>query len=287
MRKHLPLQFQLYMLFIFGIVFSYISFINNIYYIGLFIIILLTINTIYELNKELLMITEVVNNIKKSKIKSKIRTNEFNFIDLRILVSHLNDIIDVHQKTITKANYYNSFKKEKDFLSKTINIDEMTGLLKRNKFVEECEKIIRTCSVVDDDNFFIAFLDIDHFKKVNDNYGHDIGDKVLIQFSNIIKQHSKNIRNSEQIFAARWGGEEFVVCYCGMSKNDLHKKLEKFRLDVESESFPEVNKITVSIGYSQIDFNNKNETLDLIIKRADEGVYLSKENGRNQINYVK
>ena len=208
------------------------------------------------------------------------------FKDFRILVSHLNDIVELHLKTINKAQYYHQSKKEKELLSKNINIDEMTGLFKRNKFTSELEKSFRKCFVTNENKLFVAFLDIDKFKNVNDTYGHDIGDKVLIQFSNLIKEHISKVRVGEEIVACRWGGEEFVVMFYGQSLKDVIHKLEDFRTSVEKDEFPEIGRITVSIGFSQISLKD-NETIDTLIKRSDDGVYFAKENGRNQIKFIQ
>jgi len=285
--KLIPLQFQLYILMF---VLSGISFIaakSHIYLIGVLITIGLMILLIQQIDKEFLLIETILRTLKGKGNRLKIQTNTFNFIEIQKIAAHLNDIIEIHQKTLKKASFYNNSKKEKNILSSTINIDELTGLYKRNKFVEDSEKAFRKSVLTNENNFFVAFLDIDHFKNVNDTYGHDIGDKVLIDFSQIIKENTIHSRNGEQSMACRWGGEEFIVMYFGYEKKDITILLNKLRVQVEKHYFPEVEHITVSIGYSQINVKNENESLDILIKKADQGVYEAKDNGRNQIKFIK
>lgn len=285
--EFISLQFKFYVLLFSSLICTYMSSYNKLYLIGVLISVSLFIMLIQQLDKEFILLESILAATKKNANKSKIRLNMFKIVEIKHLIAHLNDIILFHQKTIKKAHFYNHSKKEKDKLATTIHLDEMTGLFKRNKFIEEVEKAFRKCILTHEPELFIAFLDIDKFKNVNDNYGHDVGDEVLIQFSESIRGHISEMRKNEQAIACRWGGEEFVVMYFGMTKKDIEILLEKFRVDIETSSFPKVEKMTVSIGYSQINLNNEKESLDSLIKRADEGVYLSKQNGRNRITFIK
>lgn len=283
--KFMPMHIQLYILFILNIFLSLGTNYDKILLLPLALCITYTIYTISIINKEFMLVNNLIQLIKLDKIKGRFKTTNFNFIDFRELVSHLNDIVDVHLKTIEKAKYYNQSKKEKESLIKNINIDDLTGLYKRNKFLYELEQSFRKCFLTQDDNLFVAFLDIDKFKNINDGFGHDVGDEVLVSFSELIKLHFKKSKVSEDIFPCRWGGEEFIVMIHGLSLPEVKDKLENFRRNVEQHFFPKVNKVTVSIGFSQVHLNEQ-ETIESLIKRSDQGVYLSKENGRNQINFV-
>lgn len=283
--KLVPLHIQLYILTILNLFLALGTNYDKIVYLPLLLSVAYTIYTISLINQELLMINKLIDLIKYNKIKGKFKTTSFNFIDFRELISHLNDIVEIHLKTIEKAKYYNQSKKEKEMLSKNINIDELTGLYKRNKFLSDLEQAFRKCFVTETNNLFVAFLDIDKFKNINDNYGHDVGDKVLIHFSNIIKKFVNKVKNGHTNVACRWGGEEFIVMLYGSTFDEAQNFLEDFRKFVEKDEFPDVGHITVSIGYSQILLNDK-ENIDDLIKRSDQGVYLSKENGRNQTTFV-
>ena len=124
-------------------------------------------------------------------------------------------------------------------------------------------------------NFWLAVLDIDHFKRVNDNYGHLIGDEVLLLMARLMR---KSFRVQDKLY--RFGGEEFVVLMRAPTENDARVALERFRKLVEAHEFPQVGRITVSIGYSMV------RGVDLpsdAFDRADQAVYHAKGNGRNQV----
>lgn len=281
-----PLQIQLYLLMFSMILSTYMSVDNKLFILPLFGIIALFVMLVKKLDKEFLLLNAILRNIRNKKVKSKINISKFEFQESKQMAAHLNDIISFHQKNITKAKYYNQSKREKDKLATSINLDEMTGLFKRNKFLEDTNKAFRKCFVTNENELFVAFLDIDHFKLVNDNHGHDAGDEVLIQFAKFIMEHTASVRKGEDAMACRWGGEEFVVMYFGMSEKDIGVLLEQFRKDVENATWPGVGRLTVSIGYTQINTERGGETVDTMVTRSDEGVYASKENGRNQITFI-
>lgn len=124
-------------------------------------------------------------------------------------------------------------------------------------------------------NFWLAVLDIDHFKRVNDNYGHLIGDEVLLLMARLMR---KSFRIQDKLY--RFGGEEFVVLMRAPTENDAASVLERFRRQIEAHEFPQVGRITVSIGFSMV------RGMDLpsdAFDRADQAVYHAKGNGRNQV----
>jgi diguanylate cyclase (GGDEF)-like protein len=122
---------------------------------------------------------------------------------------------------------------------------------------------------------YLAIFDIDHFKRVNDTFGHLMGDEVLLLFSRIME---KSFRDKDLLF--RFGGEEFVGVFQCPSDEIMTTVLNRFRENVEKHSFPQVGEVTVSCGYTRI------ETFDLsssLIDRADLSLYHAKNNGRNQV----
>lgn len=124
--------------------------------------------------------------------------------------------------------------------------------------------------------FSIIFFDLDHFKEVNDNFGHAAGDEVLEQLTVIV---SKANRNAD-IFA-RYGGEEFIIL---APETDLSGALihaERLRNDIEKFEFNTVGHITSSFGVSE--FNNENDTMESLLERADKALYMAKEYGRNRV----
>ncbi len=152
--------------------------------------------------------------------------------------------------------------------------DNLTKVFNRNKFNELLKREINRARRYKISLSF-AIFDIDHFKHVNDNFGHLIGDKVLVEFSSLI---ARNIRESD-IFA-RWGGEEFVLLMPEINGDDAKKVAEKIRKSIENHTFEVVGKVTCSIGIAQFDINMSVEEL---ISSSDKALYFAKENGRNKV----
>ena len=122
---------------------------------------------------------------------------------------------------------------------------------------------------------WLAVCDIDHFKQVNDTFGHLIGDEVLIMMAQVMR-HS--FRFDDQLF--RFGGEEFVALLQPTEADSALAVLERFRSEVESQVFSRVGHVTVSVGFSAL---RPNDTPTDAIDRADEALYYIKRNGRNQV----
>ncbi len=123
--------------------------------------------------------------------------------------------------------------------------------------------------------FSLLLLDIDHFKKINDTYGHDKGDFVIKKISDLMQ---KNIRSSD--ICARWGGEEFIILASNsdlISAVELANNLKKL---IENCEFEMNDNVTVSIGVSNMD---KYLELDDLLKFVDNALYKAKENGRNRV----
>jgi len=155
---------------------------------------------------------------------------------------------------------------------KTIH-DKLTGVYNREffdaKYNSIFEEFQRNEKLVG-----LAIFDIDFFKKVNDTFGHDVGDKILIKFVKKIIETSR-----DEDYLIRWGGEEFLLLLKVTSKNALIFALEKIRESIEKADFDEVKHLTCSIGAS---IYKKNEKVEQVIKRADKALYNAKENGRNK-----
>ena len=125
---------------------------------------------------------------------------------------------------------------------------------------------------------YLAVLDLDKFKRINDTYGHLIGDEVLLTFANILRA---SLRDNDRSF--RYGGEEFIVVISEVSPEQANNVLERLRNNVANHSFPQVGQVTVSIGYTMIEHQ---DLPTRIIEEADKALYYAKENGRNQVrNY--
>jgi diguanylate cyclase (GGDEF)-like protein len=161
--------------------------------------------------------------------------------------------------------------------------DALTGLLNRKTFDPRISKILTSLQTQSNRatdkpapvKFCLAALDIDHFKHVNDTFGHIYGDEVLLTFSNLMK---KTFRDNDLLF--RFGGEEFVVLLADADIVHAHVALERFRAVVENNQFPGIGQVTVSIGVALISSSEMPRTT---MDRADQALYFAKQNGRNQI----
>jgi diguanylate cyclase (GGDEF)-like protein len=122
---------------------------------------------------------------------------------------------------------------------------------------------------------WLAILDIDHFKRINDNFGHLYGDEVLLIFSQLM---GKKFRYNDFLF--RFGGEEFVVVLNLATQETALNAFNRFRESVAEYQFPTVGKVTVSIGITHIDNSAMPSAL---LDRADKSLYYAKEHGRNQV----
>ncbi|MCR4830881.1 MAG: GGDEF domain-containing protein [Pseudobutyrivibrio sp.] len=123
--------------------------------------------------------------------------------------------------------------------------------------------------------FGLLFIDIDHFKNVNDTYGHDIGDNVLLAVVNLIREKLK----PGHVFG-RWGGEEFIYLAPADNENELFEFAESIRKTVDEVCFLTVKHLTISIGATMA---RPEDTLESLVKRADDNLYTAKETGRNKV----
>lgn len=152
--------------------------------------------------------------------------------------------------------------------------DKLTQLYNRAKIDEVLEAEIDRAQRYDT-VFSVILMDIDYFKEVNDIFGHQVGDKVLIQMAEIL---TKCIRKTD--VAARWGGEEFMIICPNTDQVGVNALSEKLRKEMEKSDFYKVGKKTGSFGISQY---IKGESEESIIKRCDDALYMAKKNGRNMV----
>lgn len=163
-----------------------------------------------------------------------------------------------------------TIKKEFENLS---NTDKLTGIINRRKLDELLEHEVQMAKR-HASNLSLIIVDIDHFKDVNDTYGHQIGDLVLAKVAEIITQ---TIRKSD-IFG-RFGGEEFLIVCPKTTEAEAFVLAEKLRKSIENYTFEEIGHKTMSLGISQFLSNDSAETL---LKKADTALYEAKNSGRNK-----
>ncbi len=159
--------------------------------------------------------------------------------------------------------------------------DSLTGLLNRKTFDEQFLKCLESGASSpttggNDTCWWLGVIDIDHFKRVNDTFGHLIGDEVLLLVARILRSA---FRHNEHLY--RFGGEEFVVLLRAEHEGEAKLAFEFFRQQLSSFSFPQVNTITASVGFTCLrTMDNASSAVD----RADRAVYHAKDNGRNQVH---
>ena len=154
------------------------------------------------------------------------------------------------------------------------NQDPLTHLANRRKFNEDLTREFERFQRHGKD-FSIILLDIDYFKKINDQFGHNTGDDVIVLFA---EKLSETCRRTDTV--ARWGGEEFIILSIETDLNQALLQSKKIMHVIRSTDFPEIGKITTSIGIS---CNVNHHSPEDIINHADKALYKAKENGRDRI----
>ncbi|MCQ2749177.1 MAG: GGDEF domain-containing protein [Clostridia bacterium] len=171
-------------------------------------------------------------------------------------------------------------REDKKILDKDSKIDHLTGLYNRRS-MEKFLNILEEQYKITNKPFGLILMDIDFFKKVNDTYGHQAGDKVLVEISRLIVY---TLRKSDEVF--RYGGEEILAVVPGVqTKEDVIKVANSIRSDIESLKIPTGENdvsVTISCGCTVFD----GQEMESTIKRVDEALYMAKNNGRNRVEYL-
>lgn len=218
---------------------------------------------------------EWVEKIKKTnneKVTVQIMSEKLNKkITFLVKYSHINTTNDHFILSMTDITELEEESKKFEIQATT---DELTKVYNRLKFNQIMEKEISKSKRYNM-SFSIIMFDIDKFKTINDTYGHQIGDSVLIEISSLIKS---KIRDTDII--ARWGGEEFMILTTCTNIKQAKMFAEKLRFEIENFNFKGVPKVTSSFGVGEFSLN---ETQDELIKRIDDALYMSKEKGRNRV----
>ena len=170
-----------------------------------------------------------------------------------------------------------------DDANRMILYDDLTGIFNRCAYRKEMEKHYDIWKKDPKSNLLnIGLIDIDHFKKINDDYGHDVGDVILKEVALRLR---KLVGPKGTVF--RWGGEEFAIIYPDITLDEAVKITKSIRVYFEKYAINVINyapiKLTISGGLSC--FSEKNNDADLVAKQADNALYYSKNNGRNKIAY--
>ena len=179
----------------------------------------------------------------------------------------------IYERTESLLDTQKELLEDNSELTRMALTDNLTGLSNRTHMNQILRKEFSRFER-HNQRFGIIMLDIDHFKTINDKFGHDAGDTVLKQLAATFESA---IRGSD--FIARWGGEEFLICCTTIEEEDLLPIAETIRQLVANTLFEHKGQITASLGCAAI---VKGESIGALIKRADVALYEAKNNGRNQ-----
>lgn len=184
------------------------------------------------------------------------------------LFHSLSKELEEHKRTSEKLKIVNAE------LERSASTDQLTNLWNRRYFISKAEQELDR-SRRNKYPLSLLLLDIDHFKKVNDIYGHQTGDQVLIEFATLLRE---NIRSFDSL--ARWGGEEFLILAPHLRANNAILYADRLCQLIAQYTFQEAGEITTSIGVAEL---TSSDTLDSLIKKVDNALYRAKENGRNRV----
>jgi diguanylate cyclase (GGDEF)-like protein len=176
------------------------------------------------------------------------------------------------------SDHYQSMMRDLNVaLLETSNRDPLTGLLNRRALMEMIKQEVQRASR-GGESFVVAMLDVDHFKAVNDRYGHETGDRALVELAGVL---GKNLR--EYDLCGRWGGEEFLVLLPNTQSEAAQRVMDRLVGAVRSLTIAAgdgVLRLTVSIGMA---YHQLGETFSETLSRADQALYLAKQDGRDRV----
>ncbi|MEN9314728.1 MAG: hypothetical protein RIS35_1121 [Pseudomonadota bacterium] len=181
-------------------------------------------------------------------------------------------LIRTHTAEIESA--YRALQDSSAQLERLATTDSLTGAFNRRRF-EQVSTLELSANAEDGGPVSVLIFDIDHFKSVNDRFGHQIGDRVLVGLTRLVRA---NLRAEDTL--ARWGGEEFIVLLPRCNAEEAIRVAEKLRACIARHDFDPVGRVTCSFGIAQ---QSPGESLDAWVRRADEALYLAKDQGRDCI----
>lgn len=198
-----------------------------------------------------------------------------------VSVFMINKLYNEKRKTQKALNNLKELQKELELkneeLEKISITDKLTNIYNRHKIDEvlkyELLRFARTKQ-----SFGLIIVDVDYFKSVNDEFGHNVGDNVLVSIVDVIRN---NIRQTDIL--GRWGGEEFVIIVTETTKEDIVYFSQKLRKIIESTPIEDIGFKTCSFG---VTISKNGDNSNKIIERADSALYLAKQKGRNKVEFI-
>ncbi|RBW46406.1 hypothetical protein DS885_08335 [Psychromonas sp. B3M02] len=207
----------------------------------------------------------------KDEIGQLSKAFDSSFRKIRTHTMHLEKM--VNQRTQEIATKNSLLSEQNDQLEELVSKDPLTHLYNRRAFSRLLDKELARARR-HKSSVTLAILDIDHFKRINDTYGHNVGDEVLCRFANEL---TTNMRVEDLI--CRWGGEEFVILLWEATASSAFRHMDEIRENIANLHFDTVDKVTFSIGMATM---RHNEEFKDWLHRADDALYKAKEMGRNR-----
>jgi len=187
-------------------------------------------------------------------------------------VIQLNEQLASAQRDLSRAN--RKLQENEARLMALSLTDSLTGLANRRSLMEFLRTEINRYQRYQEP-FSIIMTDIDFFKRVNDDFGHDVGDEVLMTFAALMKNNMRNVD-----LVARLGGEEFIIVMPQTALNEAKEKAERLRVETEQLHFDSMQRgVTASFGVTEF---GSSDDAEAVLKRVDEAIYVSKHEGRNR-----
>lgn len=200
-------------------------------------------------------------------------TQDINTLSKVPLVSRLATFISVTSLELESTNQQLELVNEK--LKMAAIIDGLTGLYNRKEIQSQIEEALAS---VDREQFSLVMLDIDNFKQVNDTYGHQEGDTVIVALADILR--NRRVGHAKNVSSGRWGGEEFMVLLRGTDVASASYIADLMRECFANTRFQGVRPQTVSLGVTQA---KKDDTVDFLCSRVDMALYKAKKGGKNRV----
>lgn len=256
------------------------------FFLVIFLVVVLVVMLLPMIWRLSWIIVKPITNLIEENKKIKFR----NFAELMPVKTNITEIRDLSNSIIDMAQsiqYYQQnletlvqerTKELQEINAKLLILsvtDKLTKTYNRNQTDVILEKEVESATRYDLD-LSIIIIDIDHFKQVNDTYGHQVGDSVLVEFAEILIQ---NTRKSDTV--GRFGGEEFIVIAPNTNKESATKLALLLKEKISSHAFSHVKNKTESFGVAS--FRKEIATVKELIKRADEALYRAKKGGRNRV----
>lgn len=209
---------------------------------------------------------------KKASVSSAVSPDE-NIMSKVPLISRLATFISVTSLELEEINQQLALANEK--LKTAAIIDGLTGLYNRREIQAQIEDALAN---IKKERFCLIMLDIDNFKQVNDTYGHQEGDTVIVGLANILR--NEQTAYMQKVSSGRWGGEEFMMLLHDTDVSSASFIADLIRRCFANTNFPSVRPQTISLGVTQA---KEEDTIDTLCTRVDVALYTAKKNGKNQV----